>query len=159
MAPFPTTLRGAFQHLEDSVNDLSVLLADTDDSAVRILANDLEHGKRLNTADVLFAYFVDFRNNTRAEAKSEFHRIIFELRELGERSNELVHSALGSTSMGAMVCCGRASKLSGSKGLREEREEELHPQAFDGHLQRLASAAAKLETFSLLVITWLYPEQ
>jgi hypothetical protein len=151
----------AFQHLEDSVNDLLVLLADTDDSAVRILANDLEYGKRLNTADVLFAYFVDVRNNTRAEAKSEFHRLIVELRELGERRNELVHSRYSPwiDEHGRHGLLRTNSKLSGSKGLREEREEELHPQAFDGDLQRLASAAAKLETFRLLVISWLYPEQ
>ena len=52
------------------MNDLLVMLADTDDSVVDILVNDLEYGRRLKTADVLFAYFVDLRNNTQAETKT-----------------------------------------------------------------------------------------
>lgn len=83
----------AFQHLESAVNDLLELLADTTDcEVVRILANDLEYRKRLNTADVLFARFIDLRNNTDAPAKSEFHKLIVELGDLGERRNDLVHS-------------------------------------------------------------------
>ena len=82
----------AFQHLEDAVNTLLVLMANTDDEVVRILANDLEYGKRLNTADVLFARFVELRTNTRAQSKDEFHKLMIELRELGERRNDLVHS-------------------------------------------------------------------
>lgn len=81
----------SFQHLEDAVNDLLVLMANSDDVVVRILANDLEYGKRLNKADVLFAHFVDLRNNARAEAKAEFHQLMVELRKLGERRNELIH--------------------------------------------------------------------
>ena len=83
----------AFQHLEGSINDLLELLADTRDcEVVRILTNDLEYRKRLNTADVLFARFVDLRNNTDALAKGEFHKLIVELGDLGERRNDLVHS-------------------------------------------------------------------
>jgi hypothetical protein len=81
-----------FQHLEDAVNNLLVLMANTDDGVVRILANDLEYGKRLNTTDALFARFVDLRNNTQVGAKAEFHKLMVELRELGERRNDLVHS-------------------------------------------------------------------
>ncbi len=142
-----------FQHLEDTVNNLLGLLANTDDSVVQILANDLEYGKRRNTADVLFAYFVDLRNNTKEEAKAEFHRLMVELREFGERRNELVHSRYNPW---RDIQNGRPdaqkTKLRGSKGEREQKEEELQPSEFDRDLQRLAVAAAALERFRLQII-------
>jgi hypothetical protein len=49
--------------------------------------------------------------------------------------------------------------LRGRKGEREEKEEELQPEAFNADLQRLAVAAAELEKFRLQVIDWLYPQQ
>ena len=150
-----------FQHLEDSVNDILVLLANTDDAVVRILANDLEYGKRLNTADVLFARFVDLRNNTRVAAKAEFHKLMVELRDLGERRNDLVHSRYNPwlNVDGKEGLLRRNSKLRGSKGEREETEEELQPQAFDGDFQRLSVAGAALEKFRLEVIDWLNPKE
>jgi hypothetical protein len=62
-----------FQHLEGAVNDLLELLAGGDSEVTLILANDLEYSKRLNTADVLFARFVDLRTNTEPASKAEFH--------------------------------------------------------------------------------------
>ena len=146
-----------FQHLEDAVNNLLVLLANTDDAVVRILVNDLEYRKRLNTVDVLFARFVDLRKNTRAEAKTEFHKLVVELRELGERRNDLVHSRynLWLNVEGKEGLLRTNSKLRGSKGEREEMEEELRPEAFNGDLQRLAEVGAALEKFRLQVIDWL----
>lgn len=151
----------AFQHLEGSINDLLELLADTRDcEVVRILTNDLEYRKRLNTADVLFARFVDLRNNTDALAKGEFHKLIVELGDLGERRNDLVHSRYNAwlNVEGNEGLLRRNSKLRGSKGEREEKEEELQPNAFDQDLQRLAEASSRLEAFRLRVIDWLYPE-
>ena len=150
-----------FQHLEDSVNDILVLLANTDDAVVRILANDLEYGKRLNTTDVLFARFVDLRNNTRVAARAEFHKLMVELHDLGERRNDLVHSRYNPwlNVDGKEGLLRRNSKLRGSKGEREETEGELQPQAFDGDLQRLSVAGAALEKFRLEVIDWLHPEE
>ena len=151
----------AFQHLESSVNDLLELLADTTDcEAVRILANDLEYRKRLNTADVLFARFIDLRNNTDALAKSEFHKLIVELGDLGDRRNDLVHSHYNAwlNIHGNEGLLRRNSKLRGNKGEREEKEEELQPDAFNQDLQRLSAASARLEAFRLRVINWLYPE-
>ncbi len=151
----------AFQHLEGAVNDLLELLADsTDGEVVRILANDLDYGKRLNTADVLFARFIDLRNNTDQSAKSEFHKLMVELRELGERRNDLVHSRYNPwlNVHGKEGLLRRNSRLRGSKGEREETEEELQPHTFDGDLERLANASAHLAKFRLRVINWLYPE-
>jgi len=151
----------AFQHLESAVNDLLELLANTRDcEVVRILANDLEYRKRLNTADVLFARFVDLRTNTDALAKGEFHKLIVELGDLGDRRNDLVHSGYNAwlNVDGKEGLLRRNSKLRGRKGEREEKEEELQPDAFDQDLQRLAAAASRLEVFRLRVIDWLYPE-
>ena len=148
-----------FQHLEDTVNNLLVLMADTDDDVVRILANELEYSKRLNTADVLFARFVDLRNNTQKEAKSEFHKLMAELAKLGERRNDLVHSKYNPwfNVHGEEGLLRTNSKLRGSKGEREETEEELQPEAFNDDLQRLALAGGALEKFRLQIIDWLYP--
>jgi hypothetical protein len=150
-----------FQHLEDTVDKLLVLMANTDDGVVQILANDLEYSKRLNTADVLFARFVDLRNNTRPEAKDEFHKLMAELRKLGERRNDLVHSRYSTwlNTDGNEGLLRTNPKLRASKGEREEKEEELQPEAFNIDLQRLSAAAARLEKFRLQVIDWLYPEE
>lgn len=150
-----------FQHLEGAVNDLLELLADASDGeVVRILANDLEYGKRLNTTDVVFARFVDLHNNADQSAKGEFHQLMVELRDLGERRNDLVHSRYNVwlNVDGKEGLLRRNSKLRGSKGAREETEEELQPHVFDGDLERLANASARLEAFRLRVINWLYPE-
>lgn len=150
-----------FQHLEGAVNDLLELLADTADcEVVRILANDLEYGKRLNTADVLFARFIDLHRNADQSAKNEFHKLMVELRDLGGRRNDLVHSRYNVwlNVHGKEGLLRQNSKLRGSKGGREEKEEKLQPHAFDGDLERLASASARLEAFRLRVINWLYPE-
>jgi hypothetical protein len=148
-----------FQHLEYAVNNLLVLMASTDDVVVRILANDLEYSKRLNTADVLFARFVDLRNNTKTDSKQKFHKLMVELRELGGRRNELVHSHYTSwlDIEGNEGLLRTNPRLSGSKGEREEKEEELQPEAFNADLQRLNAAALELEQFRLQIIDWLYP--
>ena len=54
----------AFQHLEAAVNALLELTSGGDAEATRILINNLEYSKRLSTADVLFARFVDLKANT-----------------------------------------------------------------------------------------------
>ena len=134
-------------------------MADTDDDVVRILANDLEYSKRLSTADVLFARFVDLRNNTRIEAKTEFHKLMVELGKLGVRRNDLVHSRYNPwvNIHGKEGLLRTNSKLRGGKGEREETEEELQPEAFNGDLVRLALAGGELEKFRLQIIDWLYP--
>ena len=150
----------AFQHLEGAVNELLELMSGGDCEATRILANDLEYGKRLNTADVLFARFVDIRNNTDLTAKAEFHKLMVELRELGERRNEMVHSRYHHwiDVYGNEGLLRQNSKLRGKAGQREELEEKLQPTAFDADLQRLAAAGGRLEKFRLQVIDWLYPD-
>lgn len=149
----------AFQQLEGAVNDILELLSGGDCEATRILANDLEYGKRLNTTDVLFARFVDIRTNTNAASKAQFHKLMVDLRELGERRNDMVHSRYHPwvDVHGNEGLLRRNSKLRGKAGEREESEEELQPDAFDADLERLSQAAARLEEFRLKIIDWLYP--
>ena len=149
-----------FQHLEDAVTNLLVMMSNADDGVILILVNDLEYSKRLNTADVLFVRFVDLRNNTDVAAKAEFHKLMVELRELGERRNDLVHSRYNHwiNIHGKEGLLRTNSKLRGKNGEREEMEEELQPEAFNDDLQRLAVAANALEKFRLQVIDWLYPQ-
>lgn len=150
----------SFQHIEDTVTNLLILMANTDDETIRILVNDLEYSRRLNTADVLFARFVDLRNNTNAAAKAEFHRLVVELRDLGERRNDLVHSKYYRwlNVHGNEGLLRTNPKLRGKLGELEEKEEELQPEAFNADLQRLAVAAEALEKFRLQVIDWLWPQ-
>lgn len=148
-----------FQHLEDAVNNILVLMANTDEDVVRILVNDLEYSKRLNTADVLFARFVDLRNNTKDKAKARFHELMAELCKLGQRRNDLVHSRYNRwiNVEGKEGLLRTNSRLSGSKGERKETEEELQPEAFNADLKRLNAAAVELEQFRKQIIEWLYP--
>lgn len=149
-----------FQQVESEINNLIVLMADADDEIIRILVNDLEYGKRLNTADVLFARFVDIRNNTEAEAKAEFHNLIVKLSKLGNRRNDLVHSRYHRwiNVHGEEGLLRTNSKLRGSKGERLENEEELQPEAFNNDLQLLTEAGKELNNFRLKIIDWLYPD-
>lgn len=149
----------SFQHLEESVNNLFVLLSDTDSEVVRILVNELEYSKRLKTVDVLFARFIDLRTNDESSSKVEFHKLIDELGKLGERRNELVHSRYNRwiNIHGREGLLRTNSKLRGRKGEREETEEELQAEAFNDDLGRLKVAAENLEAFRLKIIDWLYP--
>ena len=149
-----------FQHLEDVVTNLLVMMSNADDGVILILVNDLEYSKRLNTADVLFARFVDLRNNTDVAAKAAFHKLMVELRELGERRNDLVHSRYNHwiNVHGKEGLLRTNSKLQGRNGERKEMEEELQPEAFNDDLQRLAVAENALEKFRLQVIDWLYSQ-
>ncbi|WP_143133139.1 hypothetical protein [Pseudoduganella namucuonensis] len=149
-----------FQHLEDGVNTLLVYMADANDEIVRILINELEFGKRLTTADVAFACFVDHRGSVDSDMKKQFHDLMVKLRDLGERRNELVHSRYNRwiNIHGKEGLLRTNSRLRGSKGEREEKEEELQPAAFDGDLARLAVAAQELERFRLQFIDWKFPD-
>ena len=83
-----------------------------------------------------------------------------ELGKLGERRNELVHSKymLWVNVAGNAGLLRRNSKLRASKGIREENEEELLPEAFNSDLERLAVALRGLEGFRLKIIGWCYSE-
>lgn len=147
----------SFQHAEAVLTELLVLMANADDEAVRILVNELEYSQRVNTTDVLFARFVDLLRNPDQAAKAEFHSLMVQLAKLGERRNEFVHSkyALWINLEGASGLLRENSRLRASKGMREEQEEELLPQALSEDFQRLSAALQELERFRLKIIDWL----
>jgi hypothetical protein len=149
-----------FQHLEDAVNNLLVLMSDADCEVVRILVNELEYSKRLKTADVLFSRFTGIHSNTDSAKKTEFHKLMTELIELGQRRNELVHSKYNPwiNIEGKEGLLRTNSTLRASKGEREEQEEELQPEAFNADIARLRVAANRIEKFRLQIIDWKYPE-
>ncbi|MFZ6643787.1 hypothetical protein ACO0LL_28950 [Undibacterium sp. TC4M20W] len=150
-----------FQQLEHAVNNLIVLLSQSNDSVIRIVANDLEYSKRLSTTDVLFSYFLDIRHIQDTNIKKNFHSLITRLSKLGQRRNELVHSSYNSwiDVNGANGLLRKNSHLSGSKGERIEDEEELLPDAFDADIVKLEAAAIDLEKFRMQIIDWLYPDE
>jgi hypothetical protein len=143
-----------FQHLEHSINDLIEHLSGSDNEVVRILINELEYGKRMNTADVLFARFVDVHTNTKHLKKRDFHNLIVECRSLGDRRNDLVHSKFipWLNVNGAEGLLRQNSKLRGTTGKRERNIEELQPISFSDDLRRLAAASKDLEKFRIEVI-------
>lgn len=148
-----------FQHAEDGINEILLLLAGPDSEATRILINELEYSKRIKTADVLFSRFTDLRSGDNKDAKAEFHRLINDLNRLGERRNDIVHSRWTDwvNVNGASGLIRENSKLRASRGIREEEQEELLPEAFSADLANLSKALQSLEDFRLKIIDWLYP--
>ena len=116
-----------FQHVETAINEILVLLANADNEAILILVNELEYSQRLKTADVMLARSVDLQHEPDLSAKAEFHSLMGELRSLGERRNDLVHSNYTQwfNVEGAPGLIRQNSKLRGSKGIREEDEKNF----------------------------------
>lgn len=151
----------AFQHAEETINEILVLLADADDEAIRILVNELQFAQRIKSADVLFARVVDLQRKPDLPAKAEFHQLLGDLLKLGERRNDLVHSKYMRwiNVAGNEGLFRQNSKLRASRGIREEEEEELLPEAFNADLERLDIALRRLEVFRKKIIGWRYPEE
>lgn len=149
-----------FQQIEDLVNAILGLLAKADQEMIRILINELEFSQRIKTMDVMFCRFMDVRLGTDENEKKEFHSLVVELGKLGERRNDLVHSNYTDWRdvNGALGLLRSNSKLRGSKGIREESEEELLPEAFNKDLERLKIAIQRIERFRLKVIDMVYPD-
>ena len=150
-----------FQHAETSINELLVLLAQADDEAIRILVNELRYSQRLKTVEVLFSRFVDIRRTPDLTAKATFHELMVELGKLGERRNELVHSTymIWTDVAGDVGLFRQNSKLRGGKGIREQEEEELLPDAFNEDIERLDVALQELGKFRLRIIDWICPDE
>jgi len=150
-----------FQHTEAALTELLALMVGTDDEFIRILVNDLEYNQRVKTTGVLFVRFLDIRRGSYETEKGEFRALIVELLKLGERRNEIVHSkySIWTNVDGASGLIRENSVLRASKGIREESEEELLPEAFELDCGRLSIALQSLERFRLQVIQWRYPDE
>lgn len=150
----------SFQHVEAVLTELLVLMARADDEAIRILVNELEFSKRVKTTDVMFAWFVGLQREPDETAKIEFHKLMVELVNLGERRNDIVHSKYSSWTNieGVSGLVRENSKLRVGKGVRQIEEEDLLPETFDSDLKRISVALETLQSFRLKVIDWLYQE-
>ena len=148
-----------FQHVEDALTELLILLARADDEVVRILVNELEFSKRVKTTDVVFARFVDLHKHVDELKKIEFHNLMVEIDKLGTRRNEIVHSkyTYWINVEGSHGLIRENSKLRARKGFRESIEEELLPGALEADGDRVGLVLQKLESIRLQVIEWLYP--
>lgn len=148
-----------FQHIESALTELLVLMASADDEAIRILINELEFSQRVKTTDVMFSWFVDVRRLPNNTCKQDFRKLMGEIIKLSEIRNHLVHSkySLWTNVDGVSGLIREKSALRASKGKREDSEEELLPEAFEGDCGRLSMALQSLEQFRLRIIDWLYP--
>jgi len=151
-----------FQHLEANITEMLVMLSTAkDEEAARIVVNELDYSQRVKTVDVLFARTVDLQREPDVATKTEFHSLMVEAGKLGERRNELVHSKYAHwiNVEGQHGVIRENSRLRASRGVREELEEELLPEAFSADFERLSKALAALERFRLKVIDWRYPTE
>lgn len=147
---------------ESEINGIMQLLCKgTDKGMVKILINDLEYSKRLDTADVLFSKFVDTYQDCESMVKKKFHELIGKLKKIGQRRNELVHSNYipWYNVEGFKGLIRENSKLRGSKGLLEKIEEELLPGTLNADLEKLNIIFKELNEFRLQIINWRYPEK
>lgn len=145
-----------FQNAEETLKEILILLADSDNETILILINELEYSQRLKTADVMFARFIDLMPKPDQSAKIEFHKLIGDLQTLSERRNVLVHSKYTPwvNVEGRLGLMRQNSKLRASKGIREQDEEKLLPEAFDAAFEQLTNAHQRLEEFRRKVIYW-----
>ncbi len=144
--------------MESQVNDLIVLMADADDEMINILMNELGFFQRIKTSDVMFARYVDIRRDIDEGEKEKFHKVMSSLQKLAERRNDLVHSRYSSflTTDKRTGLLRQNSKLSASKGMRQESEEELYAEDFVKDFEAQSLASNKLEEYRLKVIDWKY---
>ena len=150
-----------FQHVEAAINEILVLLCPAEDEeAVRILVNELGYSQRLKTADVLLARFVNLQREPDLSVKTAFHKLMEDLRKLGERRNTLVHSKYVSwrNVEGIDGFIRQNSRLRPREGIRQEEEEELLPKAFSEDFEHLAKAGREIEVFRLKILDWLHPD-
>ena len=148
-----------FQHLEDCVKEIITLLVQAkDEEMALILMNELDNSARLKTVDVLFQRFTSVRVGDFKGENTDFHKLVAELLKLGTRRNEIVHSLYynWTTVDGEEGLLRQNSKLRGSKGEREESEEELLPKDLWKDLGDLNNAYGRLESYRLKIIDWVY---
>jgi len=149
-----------FQHIEGALTDLLALMTNAaDDEIAHILVNELEYNKRVTTTDVVFARLVDVRRDPAEEPlKAQFHDLMSDLKKLGDRRNELVHSTYSLHSDKAGVGLLRQNtKLRCKVGIRQVDEEIFVAENLDQDFKRLDKALTSLEEFRLKIIDWRHP--
>ena len=148
-----------FQIVERQIEEIIVLLADSDDEMVGIIMSELGLSEKLKVIDVMFARFIDVKKID-SNAKKDFHGKIEEVIDLSKRRNDIVHSKYRSLLNvdGDIGLLRENSKLKPSKGIRQEVKEELMPEDFSDDLKLINSSMNDLEAYRLKIIDWMYPD-
>lgn len=148
----------SFQMVERQIEEIIMLLMNTDEEMVAILMSELDFSGKLKTVDVLFSRFIDVRRGIPATDKDTFHKLISRIIKLCERRNDLLHSKYDTWQNleGALGLLRQNSKLRASKGIREELEEEILPQNLDSNVNQISDCLNELEQRRLKVLDWLY---
>lgn len=148
----------SFQSVEREVEEIILLLMEADEEMVAILMSELDFSQKLRTVDVLFSRFIDVRRGISVDEKTSFHKLVSRIIKLCERRNEIVHSKYYTWQNieGKLGLLRQNSKLRASKGVREESEEELLPEAFDVDEKNISECLSDLDRYRLKVLNWLY---
>ena len=148
----------SFQSVEREVEEILLLLMKADEEMVAILMSELDFSQKLRTVDVLFSRFVDVRRGISADEKTSFHNSVSQIVKLCQRRNEIVHSKYHTWQNieGKLGLLRQNSKLRTSKGIREESEEELLPEAFAVDAKNISECLRDLERHRLKVLESLY---
>jgi len=144
-----------FQTLEWLLNEMLIQTIDLNDrEIVQILVHELDFGKRVNTADVLFSYIINSRFPAHAPEAKLFHKLAEDIVELSKRRNDFVHSryAHWMDIEGREGLIRSNSKFKTSRGERQSTDEDLLPQAFEKDHEAVRAALGRLERFRLLLI-------
>lgn len=147
-----------FQHAETALTELIVLMVSADEEAIRILVNELDYRKRVETTRVLFSWFVRTRSLPE-ELDLGFKKFAEALLKVGELRNAIVHSKYSHwiNVEGKHGLIREQSKLRPSAGTRQVEAHDLLPSSFLEDLQKVSELLRELERFRLIVIDALYP--
>ena len=151
----------AFQHVEAALTEQIVLMAKGDDEQIRILANGLEFGKRVNAAGVMFARFSEIHSrNPTIDTLGEFRKLLEHIKTLAMRRNQIVHSRYWNwvNVDGEVGLLRQNSQLKVKTGERVIEEEGLILDSLKSTISNAQNILIKLEHFRLSIVDDLYPD-
>jgi hypothetical protein len=147
----------SFQGLERILNEILIVLADVRDrEVVTILVHELEFGRRVATADVLFAHVIRTSFPAQTDQVKVFHKLAEELVEVSKFRNTLVHSHYDLW----MDITGRSdaelsnSRLKPSQGMRIEETTSMMAESFGIRLEDLRKTTGTLLQYLELLVKW-----
>lgn len=151
-----------FQNLERLVNDILIHLSEgiEDSEIVTILVHELEFGKRVNTADVLFSYIISTRFPNKNEWSDRFHKLAEQLIELSKLRNKMVHGqySLWTDIEGRKGLIRSDSQLKPSKRARIDTDVDLLPEHFDEALEQMIEVAERLQIVRTRIVEFMNPD-
>ncbi|WP_139174461.1 hypothetical protein [Janthinobacterium lividum] len=147
----------SFQGLERILNEILIVLADVRDrEVVTILVHELEFGRRVATADVLFSHVIRTSFPTQANHVKVFHKLTEELVEVSKFRNTLVHSHydLWIDITGRSDAEFSNSRLKPNQGMRIEETTSMMAESFETRLDDLRKTAGRLLEYLELLVEW-----